>query len=389
MDSNRITYLYKRYLSQSLSTGEVQEFKKLLSSGDHDEAFNDLIDSEWIQLKDDEFFNVPQENMDAAFEYIVAQPQASKKTIRIWPRIAVAVSILLFLSTGVYFLLHKPAATTQLVQSQKQDIAPGTNQATLTLANGKKIILTKALSGKLAQQGNMLVQVNGGNAIAYTAAGDQNHSQQQPEYNTLSTAVGEQSPYPLILADGSKVWLNAESSITFPVAFNGKERVVKMTGEAYFEVAHNAAMPFRVITKKQIIEDIGTEFNVNAYDNEPLAKTTLIEGAVKVSGMMLKPGNQAISNSQTNKIEVARDINTNVITAWKDGYFRFDLEALPAIMREFARWYTVEVVYESKPTEQQFNMKVSRKSSLTRALQILTKGGVHYRLEGRKLIIIP
>jgi hypothetical protein len=387
MDSNRITYLYNRYLSQSLSTDEVQEFKKLLSSGGHDQALNELIDSEWIQLKNDELFNVPQENMDAAFEYIVAQSQTSKMTIGMWSRIAAAASILLFLSIGGYFLLHKPAATTQLVQ--KQDIAPGTNQATLTLANGKKIILTKALSGKLAQQGNMLVQVNGGNAIAYTATNDQNQSQQQPEYNTLSTATGEQSPYPLILADGSKVWLNAESSITFPVAFNGEERVVKMTGEAYFEVAHNAAKPFRVVTKKQIIEDIGTAFNINAYDNEPLAKTTLIKGAVKVSGITLKPGDQAVSNSQNNKIEIDRDINTNVITAWKDGYFRFDLETLPAIMREFARWYNVEVIYEGKPTDQQFNMKVSRKSSLSRALQILTKGGVHYRLEGRKLIVIP
>jgi ferric-dicitrate binding protein FerR (iron transport regulator) len=386
MDSNRITYLYNRYLSQSLSTDEVQEFKKLLSSGDHDQALNELIDSEWIRLKNDELFNVPQENMDAAFEYIVAQPQTSKKTIGMWQRIAAAASMLLFLSTGGYFLLHKPAVTTQLVQ--KQDIAPGTNQATLTLANGTKIILTKALSGKLAQQGNMLVQVNGGNAIAYTVA-DQNQSQQQPEHNTLSTAIGEQSPYPLILADGTKVWLNAASSVSFPVAFSGKERVVEMTGEAYFEVAHNAAKPFRVVTKKQIIEDIGTAFNIKAYDNEPLAKTTLIEGAVKVSGVTLKPGDQAVSNNQNNRIEIARDINTNVTTAWKDGYFRFDLETLPAIMREFARWYNVEVIYEGKPTEQQFNMKVSRKSSLNRALQILTKGGVHYRLEGRKLIIIP
>jgi ferric-dicitrate binding protein FerR (iron transport regulator) len=386
MDSNRITYLYNRYLSQSLSTDEVQEFKKLLSSGVHDQALNELIDSEWIRLKNDELFNVPQENMDAAFEYIVAQPQTSKKTIGMWSRIAVAASMLLFLSTGGYFLLQKPAVTTQLVQ--KQDIAPGTNQATLTLANGTKIILTKALSGKLAQQGNMLVQVNGGNAIAYTVA-DQNQSQQQPEHNTLSTAIGEQSPYPLILADGTKVWLNAASSVSFPVAFSGKERVVEMTGEAYFEVAHNAAKPFRVVTKKQIIEDIGTAFNIKAYDNEPLAKTTLIEGEVKVSGVTLKPGDQAVSNSQNNKIEIARDINTNVTTAWKDGYFRFDLETLPAIMREFARWYNVEVIYEGKPTEQQFNMKVSRKSSLSRALQILTKGGVHYRLEGRKLIIIP
>jgi len=353
-----------------------------------------IVESWYLQHKHEGETNLTDEerlaDMDEVRNLLISEKKHDQKIVRpLWLRIAAAASILLFLSIGGYFLSRKPAVTTQLVQNQKQDIAPGTNQATLTLANGKKIILTKALSGKLAQQGNMLIQVNGGNAIAYTVAADRNHSQQQPEYNTLSTAIGEQSPYPLILADGSKVWLNAESSITFPVAFNGEERVVKMTGEAYFEVAHNAANPFRVITKNQIVEDIGTEFNINAYDNEPLAKTTLIKGAVKVSGVTLKPGNQAISNNETNKIEIARDINTNVITAWKDGYFRFDLETLPAIMREFARWYNVEVVYEGKPTDLQFNMKVSRKSSLNRALQILTKGGVHYRLEGRKLIIIP
>lgn len=382
-----IQELFNKYLQNQCSPEEVEMLMQYFHTEEQFQL-NQLILNELEKQDEESSEGEYDELLNRVYGRIhthIHQPKTIHRSI--WLRIAAAASILLFLSIGGYYIFHKQPAQ-QLAQIQKPDIAPGTNQATLTLANGKKIILTKALSGKLAQQGNTSIQVNSGNAIAYTASDNPNNSTQS-QYNTLSTATGEQSPYPLVLGDGTKVWLNAESSITFPVAFNGKERSVKVTGEAYFEVAHNAAKPFKVITPRQTIEDIGTAFNVNVYENEPLAKTTLIEGTVKVSGVLLKPGQQAINHKDGDRVEVTNEVNTHVITAWKDGYFRFDLETLPGIMRELSRWYNVEVVYESKPTDQQFNMKVLRKSNLSRALLTLTRGGVNYRLEGRKLIIKP
>ena len=262
----------------------------------------------------------------------------------------------------------------------KNDIAPGHNQATLTLANGKKIILVKGLSGTLAQQGNTQIGVNGQSAIAYTATVATVN--QPTTYNTLSTAVGEQSPYPLILPDGSKVWLNAQSSITFPTAFNGKERIVGITGEALFEVAHNAQHPFKVKTEKQTIEDIGTTFDVNAYADEPTTKTTLIEGKVKVNGMFLEPG------QQTDGAHI-NTVNTRRYTAWRNGDFYFEDDNIQTVMRELSRWYNVKINYEGDMTTESFDAQISRNKNISAVLHILenTKG-VHFKIEGRRITVI-
>jgi len=319
-------------------------------------------------------------------------PQAVK-TRTLWPRIVAAASVILALSIGGYFLLHKQQP--QQTANYKNDIPPGHNQATLTLANGKKIILTKGLSGKLAQQGTTLIGVSSQNALAYTAAGA--NANAPVAYNTLSTAIGEQSPYPLVLADGTKVWLDAESSITFPVAFNGKDRIVKITGEAYFEVAHNSAHPFKVTVKEQTIEDIGTHFNINAYDNEKVITTTLLEGIVKVfvpgsssplerAGLRLKPGEQAVLKNQIINVTNA-DVEETV--AWKNGYFRFNNEKIESIMRKLSRWYPIDVQYSGAITDEEFYATSSRYKNISEVLTMLQKTkGVHFTIDGRRVTVM-
>ncbi|MCR8556991.1 FecR family protein [Mucilaginibacter sp. BJC16-A38] len=378
MDKDRTNYLYEQYRAGKLTGGELLEWEALLAGPT--ETLRELTEELWNRADDTP--GMEHAGAMEVYEHIVSQPQVQRSKWRLWPRIAVAASVILALSSGVYFFLRKPSEQ-QSVSLVKNDIPPGHNQATLTLAGGKKIILTKGLSGKLAQQGQTVINASENN-ITYNA---KNQSRDQVSYNTLSTAKGEQSPYPLVLADGTKVWLNAESSITFPTAFNGKERKVTLTGEAYFEVAHNSKHPFKVEANGQTIEDIGTSFDVNAYANEPTFKTTLVEGSIKINNITLIPGQQARNTNGT--IKVISEVNTKVYTAWKDGYFRYELETLPEIMREFARWYKVDVVFATPPTDQQFNMKVSRKATLNRALQILANGGIRYKLEGNKLTITP
>ena len=297
----------------------------------------------------------------------------NKGIMPLWTKLAAAASIILCVSFAGYYLLHKQQPE-QI--AYKNDVPPGRNQATLTLANGQKILLSKGMNQKLAQ-GNTTVQIN--NQITYTTG---IATQIKTTYNTLATAIGEQLPYPLILPDGSKVWLNAKSSITFPTAFNGKDRIVKITGEALFEVAHNAGKPFKVLTEKQTIEDIGTTFNVNAYTDEPDTKTTLVEGKVKVNNIFLEPGQQSDGSH-------IRTVNTKRYIAWKSDDFYFENDNIQTVMRELARWYNIEVDYEGDMTLDNFTARISRTKNISNILHILenTKG-VHFKIDGRRVTVI-
>ena len=313
------------------------------------------------------------------------------RRLPVWTKVAAAASVVIALSAGLYFIkFNKPAQ--QVAQNKVQDIVPGSSKATLTLATGQKIVLTTGLNGKLAQQGNTSVQINSGNAITYTASGANNSASAPVQYNTLSTRRGEQSPYPLVLADGTKVWLNAESSITFPTIFNGKERVVQITGEAYLEVIHNVAQPFKVRVRDQIIEDLGTRFNINAYTDEPNIKTSLIQGAIKLSNnkqtVYLKPGYQAVTPPSGSITVQAVDIDQ--IMAWKNGNFDFESVPLSEIMRQISRWYNVDVSYKGDIAAIEFSCSISRSRNINEILSELeaTKS-VHFKIEGRRILVMP
>lgn len=353
------------------------------------------ISAEELELLENWYLQWQPENQELSLEELIAikdevwQSFPSTPKIRpLWPRIAVAASILLAISAGGYFLLHKPQAQQQTAQTHPHDIAPGHNQATLTLANGQKIILTKGLNGRLAQQGNTAITVNAGNAIAYES--QKAVADAVIQYNTLSTARGEQSPYPLILPDGTKAWLNAASSITFPTAFTGNERRVTVTGEAYFEVVHNSNKPFRVKIKDQTIEDIGTHFNINGYDDESAISTTLIEGSVKVytnmASAVLIPGQQ--SNSSYGHIKVAQ-VDPDDAIAWKEGYFQFNTDNLESGMRKIARWYNVEVEYKNDAVRKQaLAGTISKYSNVSQVLKKMElTGAIHLTLSGHKIIV--
>jgi len=379
----KIQELAHKYLKGQLTHSEQLEFDEWFKSEGNENIY---IDENIAESED----RHRQLILSRINEQIKAVQDVKVKTI--WPRIVAAASILLFLSLGGYFILNKKP-TQQIVKNQKQEIIPGTNKATLTLANGQKIILTRGLNGRLAQQGSTLVQVNSSNSITYTSSSANSSLATQVQFNTLSTVRGEQSPYPLVLADGTRVWLNAESSITFPTSFSGKERVVKITGEAYFEVVHDAAHPFKVKVRDQTIEDLGTQFNINAYQDESVMRTTLINGEVKISvgsqATLLKPGFQAaVSPSGSSIIVQAADLDQ--VMAWKNGNFEFDGTPLKDIMRQISRWYDVDISYKGTIEDAEFGGSISRSKNINEILSVLeTTKGVHFELEGRRILVMP
>jgi len=312
-----------------------------------------------------------------------------------WPRIVAAASIIVFVSIGTYFVLNKKN-NQQLVKVKTNDIRPGGNRAILTLANGKQIVLGDAKNGTLAKQGAITINKTRNGQVVYKAPSAAVKNPQLITYNAITTPRGGQ--YHLTLADGTNVWLNAASSIKYPVAFTGNERRVEITGEVYFEVKHNAAKPFRVISNGQTVEDIGTHFDINAYADEQSIKTTLVEGAVKVSSSatlpgsgrnstILKPGQQ--SSLRGNRIAVQKVDIDNVI-AWKDGQFNFNNDNLGNIMHQVSRWYNVEVVFEDeKSKEKALSGIITRFANVSDLLQVLERTGeVKFKINGHKIIVL-
>jgi ferric-dicitrate binding protein FerR (iron transport regulator) len=356
--------LIDRYLQGMCTPEECAIVEAVYKQYAHQKPFRES-DLDFTSIGEDSFLKI-----SAAID------MQQRRPVTLWLRIAAAASILLFVSVSGYFIWHKNTIAPTMVIA-KNDLPPGHSQATLTLANGQKIILTKELNRNLTQ-GATAIKIN--NGITYTTGLKDNI--ETISYNTLSTANGEQSPYPLILPDGSKVWLNAQSSITFPTAFNGKERIVKITGEALFEVFHNAKQPFKVQTQKQTIEDIGTVFNVNAYADEPATKTTLVAGKVKVNDVFLEPGQQTDGSH-------IRTVNTKRYTAWKTGDFYFEDDSIQTVMRQLSRWYNIEVSYKGNMPTDGFNARITRSKNISAILQILenTKG-VHFKIEGRRITVI-
>jgi len=391
MEQNlRIADLITAYLQQRLNPDEEKELSDWLeASAENREIFRQIVNEKKLGA---DLATIKSFDAATALQKIKQFPQlpARDKVIFIrWPRIAAAASILLVLSFGGYFLLHKTKPIQPLAQNQIHDIAPGGNKATLTLSDGKKIILTDAKYGTIASQGHTLIRkANDGQILYNTANAGKANGGATMLYNTLTTNRGEQ--YKVVLPDGSKAWLNAASSLRYPVAFNGKERVVELTGEAYFEVVHNSAQPFRVRSRGQVVEDLGTHFDVNAYDDEPAMITTLLQGKVNVTddgySRVLYPGQQAVAAANA-KLKVFADVDAEEVTAWKDGRFVFDNANIQTIMRQIARWYNVEIVYEGDVADRFFTGDISRNTNLSELLKALELSNIHFKLEGRKLIV--
>lgn len=305
---------------------------------------------------------------------------------RLWPRWAVAASIALAVMVGGYFYNDSRQPTTQVVH--QNDVAPGKNGATLTLASGKKIRLSDAMNGELTSEAGVSISKTKDGQLIYEIKAD-GPGEESNKINTLSTANGE--TYQVRLPDGSAVWLNAASSLTYSANLlqDGK-RSVKLVGEAYFEVAKDKAHPFVVNTAGQEIEVLGTHFNVNAYGDEPVTATTLLEGSVQVrSGSfreMIRPGFQASSAGKGITVGKA---DVEGVTDWKSGEFNLEQVDFRSAMRKIARWYDVEVIYEkSVPVDIEGWGWISRASKLSVVLKLIENSGqVKFRIEGKKVYV--
>jgi ferric-dicitrate binding protein FerR (iron transport regulator) len=397
-----ILLLLQRYLDDQLTETEYAELAALLKKYPEDQPW-----TEWLQELEKAqpaetgydrnrwqpvIESILQGQRDKVETRIETVPVIGNRRRYGW---AAAAAILIGISTGTYLLIQKfkPVPATISAVPAKRDIAPGGNKAVLTLSNGSKIILDSAANGLLANQnGSNIIKTDSGKLVYNASKTTGEKPLTTIVFNTLTTPRGGQ--YQLTLPDGTKVWLNAASSITYPTAFVGKERKVTVTGEAYLEVIHNRKLPFRVQTGDQTVQDIGTAFNINAYPDENAVKTTLIQGSVKLTetktkrSVVLSSGQQA--RFANNRIQVNNKVDITQVTAWKNGLFDFQDMKLEAAMQQLARWYDMDVVYEKGIPDIEFVGKMKRDLTLSELLHFLEESGVHFRIEaGRKLIVMP
>jgi ferric-dicitrate binding protein FerR (iron transport regulator) len=387
-NSSRLQYLYDRFIRDEASPDEVREFWTQLRQTDEDDTIRTVVFARYNDRIPEE---IKEKDWSDSLDRMLNRPQkvSAIRMSRWW-----AAAILLVLVMGSYFLFFRQhAVQVEIALQADNDVPPGGNKAILTLANGKKIILDSADNGQLANQGNTKVMKVGSGLLAYEAqspnlpAGKAGRNAEINGYfNTLTTPRGGQ--YQVVLPDGTKVWLNAASSIRYPTAFTGEERMVEITGEAYFEVRHNARLPFKVKAGKEIIEDVGTHFNVNAYRDEPVLRTTVAEGVVRIGNILLYHGEQASINPD-GKVSVNKDADVAKALAWKNGYFSFGNSSLQTVMRQLCRWYDVQVTYVGNIPNEKFGGDMPRNSDLSEVLKILKTSGVKFTIEGRNVRVTP
>ena len=406
MDINEhVRLLFEKYLRKECSSEEFEEMMTWLVAMDEgeknklseplkelwDKAMADKLPSTAEQVDWDQVFN----RVLKAGEQTPAIPIDIKQPARIgWKRVAVAVVILGMIISGSWLLLNRKTPK-EIVKQEKQirllpeEIHSKGNQATLTLANGSVIILDSTKNGIITNQGNVKIIKLDSGQLAYSTLSSNGAASSEITYNTISTPRAAQ--YEVVLSDGTKVWLNAASSLRYPTSFSGQDRKVELTGEGYFEVAKNKDKPFHVRVGAVEVEVLGTHFNIMAYDDEAAIQTTLLEGSVKVSynnqSDLLKPGRQASLDRTDNKLTTG-DANVQQVVAWKNGYFYFDKSDVKTIMRQVSRWYDLDIVYESTVPDMKFSGKIERSLPLSGISHLLESGQIHFRIEGKNCIMM-
>lgn len=373
----RIKILAKRWIAGVITEEEKEEFEGWYGSFDDTQTtFNS--EGEREALKERLYTSV----------LVRAGVERTAAGLRpLWRRVLVAASVILALGLNIWLMFPLKKQQPKLAVNHTNLILPGSNCAILTLSGGKKIVLAGLKNGTLAKQGPVNVLKTADGRLAYS---DEDDISISTAVNLLETPRGGQ--YHLTLSDGTQVWLNAASSIKFPVSFTGSsQRQVQISGEAYFEVAKDKNHPFVVNAGGQTIEVLGTHFNINSYSDEPSVITTLLEGSVKVINAangktgVLKPGQQSLISG--NKMEI-KDTDTEEATAWKDGYFMFDGESIGSIMRKVSRWYNVDIVYDRAIPVDKFEGTVNRFGSVQQVLKKLElTERVHFKITERRIIV--
>lgn len=392
MEKKPFLNLIGKYLAGQASVEEEQQLISFFESFQANEAWDEEVMGVKSELEEKMLNRLMQ-----SVQHIpaVSQPEVRIRPVALWRNIAAAIIILIIAGTAFFKLNHraKPNHVASLAQPA---LLPGGNKALLKLANGSTIVLNKAANGVLAMQGNIAVRKTQDGQLVYQA--DKADKSAGGASNTIITPKG--GKYELTLSDGTKVWLNAESSLTFPTVFNSNERHVELKGEAYFEVAKvytntpngKVRMPFYVQAKNTKVEVLGTHFNVMAYDDAPDLKATLLEGSVMVkhgnNTQKITPGQQAsIVNGSNAPIEV-RTVKTESVMAWKDDLFLFDNTDIVEAMQQIKRWYNADVVYEGVKPDVQFTGVLPRSSEVTKVLSLLESAqGVKFTIDGNRIIV--
>lgn len=389
MERTPLSTLITRYLNEELSEEETAQLWETLRDGQGQEAWDEAL----LALLQDKskHGHANPERMEQIYASIRPDDTPVVPVTRrrwLYPAAAAAVLAVVVATAFLWRSRSPQRPLADHLPAPVHEVTPGSNKAVLTLADGSTITLDSAGNGALAQQGNVqVVQVNNGQ-LAYQASGS--HTAGTVQYNTLAIPRGGQ--FRVTLPDGTNVWINAASTLRYPTVFSGSDRTVELTGEAYFEVAKMPEKPFHVKVRQMDIQVLGTHFNVMAYTEETSVQATLLEGAVKVhtpgAQTALRPGQQ-LRLEQTGRLSVVNDANLDEIVAWKNGYFQFNHETLTGVMRQIARWYDVDITYEGNIPDREFGGKISRNSSIEEVLKILELSKIHFRIEKKKIIVIP
>ncbi len=394
--SENFLVLIEKYLAGTATDEEKKQVTNWYRSHPDEEA-------EIFSVENDSEQQIKRRIKDRLFQTIQSRKKQSTKSVYFgwWKQVA-AAAIFVLVSSAIYLVFFSVAGKENLMAASKKneqvptgELMPGRNKAMLTLADGSKIALDSAANGLLTSQGKIKVQKLSNGKIVYAVNGELLSENDPAFYNTIATPRGGE--YQLTLSDGTKVWLNAASSIRFPVVFTGKERIVSITGEAYFEVEKNATMPFKVQANTAEVEVLGTHFNVNAYDDESAIKTTLLEGKVKLNpsdkkqprqNVLLLPGQQASLNRGGN-FKVMNDADVEEAVAWKNGRFQFKSADLQTILRQISRWYDVDIVYKEN-VNLHFTGQLGRDQNASGVFEKLAlTGEVHFAIDGKKVIVSP
>ncbi len=375
-DAFRIAKLLERHVKQGrLTEGEQAEIARWIAASEGNrELFERISDEHQLAF-------ALMELQDTDTEHGLAKAHGrirragQVRTLRRLLGAAAAVLVFVAVGLGVHWYADNEKPLKESADLQ-DDVGPGGNRATLTLADGRVLDLNDAQTGIVI-----------GESIKYRDGSDVLAGMQTEELQLVTPRGGT---YQVTLADGTEIWLNAASSLTYPARFVDHERVVQLVGEAYFSVAKDDGRPFRVMSGGQEIEVLGTEFNVSAYSDDAAAKTTLVEGAVQIRHReaktvnRLSPGQQAIL--QTDGLLI-KDVDVGPFVAWKEGYFHFDGTPFADMMLQLGRWYDIELVYEGARPSQTFTGKMSRNVSLMNVMRFFKGSGIDFRLSGRTLVI--
>ncbi|WP_316837778.1 FecR family protein [Pedobacter nutrimenti] len=380
MDQKRITELIEKVYQNKASESEIEELDFLYTQYDDKPGYAENLGKREKNQLQDAIYSRIQEQLSGEPKNLKSRIFKSKLSLQIS---LVTIAVLLIGAVIVCFV--HPAF--QKNDQQLADIKPGGNYAVLTLSNGKNIVLTDAKNGNLAKESKTLVRKTDDGQIIYSNGADD--SSLPVVYNTLTIPQGGQ--YTITLSDGTHVIMNSASTLKYPVSFSKSERVVELNGEAYFEVSHDKSKPFKVITHQQVVEVLGTHFNINSYGDDNTVKTVLEEGSVKVytkSGTkMLKPGQQSVLKE--NHLDVG-EADLEEALAWKNGYFRFNNESIKTIMPRLARWYNIEITFDGNVSDIGFYGTISRSKNISEVLKMLeTTKSVHFKIQGRRITVTP